>query len=209
MSAAVLSPARRSTMSCVGFFATRLEGFCAACGSTSVWATRAEIKLTSLSIGSMDLEGSGGMGLLRSTATLTGSARWVGCAVTCGLTGAVIGVEPNAALIVLLGTWTPASSRFVSGSRWLSFALEVVGLEDFSSTLMMVAAGGAAASTASGTAGAEGAVVAIGGVVAEVYLSTVGAFDPVRLMSPHAAVMATPPSNNQTKLFFPKFEEEF
>jgi hypothetical protein len=82
-------------------------------------------------------------------------------------------------------------------------------LEGFSSTLMMVAADGAAANTASGAASAEGAVAAMGGVVAGLKLSTVGAFDPVRLMSPHAAVIATPPSRSQTKLFLPMFEEKF
>jgi len=116
MSAAVLSPVRRSTMSCVGFFAARFVGGGAGVGSTSVCATSAEIKLTSLSIGSMDLWEGGWGDLLRSAATLTGSVRCAGCAATCVLTGASIGVASNTALIVLLGILTPASSMFASGS---------------------------------------------------------------------------------------------
>ena len=116
MSAAVLSLVWRSTMSWVVFLAARLGGFCTGCGSTSVCATKAEIKLTSLSIGSVDLGGEGGTALLCSAATLMGSTRCTGCAATWGLTGASMDIEPNAALIVLLGTWTPASSMLASGS---------------------------------------------------------------------------------------------
>ena len=73
----------------------------------------------------------------------------------------------------------------------------------------MVAADGAAANTVSDAAGTVGAVAAMGGVVARVYFSTADVFEPVRLRSPHAAVMATPPSSSQTRLFLPMFEDEF